>query len=141
MKKFIIFITLIGCANIFAQKTSLTYECRCIDTGYECDGLDFMSLTLNGNTLGITLMDNDHDVTEKINATPDESYEERINEKFSRFNTDEDNDIHNVYQYLLIENTISKGQKSGEIKMPEFNEKGKLGHTWIFDCTLNKIKN
>ncbi len=138
MKLILSVILAISGSSAFANAPALSYSCECIDTGVECDGVDYMKLKLTSNRATFELQDRDHDATtdSDIEANFDEKLTEtgidsRYNFGYATTNTD------GVYPKFFVNKSMLSGAAKGTARLVEYSQ-GTLSWTWQYNCTLDR---
>lgn len=131
---------LLGLLSIsaFANAPALSYTCDCIDTGYECDGVDIMKLKLTSDRATFELQDREGYATtdRDIEANFDEKLAEkgvdsRYNYGYATTNTN------GVYPKFFVNKSMVNGAAHGNARLAEYS-KGSLAHIWQYSCTLDR---
>lgn len=123
-------------ASAFANAPAISYHCECIDTGYECDGVDYLKLKLTGNRATFELQDRDGD------ATTDADIEANFNEKLTERDVDsrynfgyETTNTNGVYPKFFINKSMLNRAAQGTARLAEYSH-GTLSHIWQYRCQL-----
>lgn len=112
------------------------YKCECFDTGAECDGLDYLTVIVDGNRIQAQSLDRDRDPTGVFQAKLDKTYKPRKYKDYDRFLVTSDENKN--YPYFLVHHEISRdGWSKGNIKLIEKSKNG-YAWTWEFECKFDR---
>ena len=113
------------------------YQCECVDTGVECDGLDYLTVVMNGAIIQAQAKDSDREPTgTHFVAKLDNSYRPRKYKDYDRYVVT--SKAKKTYPYFLVHHTLSRdGWRNGNLKLIE-KTKNDPSWTWEFKCVFDR---
>lgn len=136
MKTFI--LPLFALLSLSAQATPLEYQCRCVDTGSECDGMERMNVELAKDQGTFTLGSEDWEMNDEFSAEINSKYKPRSseNETYTQYKITGGG---GGYGYdarkssFLVESALMKGRKTGFAKFQSYSKESGF-YSWLFKC-------
>lgn len=115
-----------------AQAETFSYLCKCIDTGLECEGGEYMYVDINSKTLKWAMAYKPGDLYKGDTgaADRDPEYNPRTNKDYYKY----DSRKTEPYPYLLAKQGMLRGTRTGYVKKPEI-QGCSYGHQWEYECS------
>jgi len=124
----LIALALISQASFAASQE---YNCECVDTGLECDGIEKMSLVLDSEEISLQVTDRDGDFPQTYTGQIDTRYRPRTRVNSIRYLTGNP-----TYPSLTVEKDMLEGAETGSVRMPEFGSHDSFVHEWVYECEI-----